>query len=536
MKDTACDDHDQIFKNLPKPVKVFDLPDRTLFPRYRFPASRTLPGGLKTNRYGFRGPDFPPAHSSNVIRIAFIGSSETIGEHSFPFSYPEYFNIWLDKWLAASGYPFHVQIINAGREGIGTTDVAAILKEEVLPLAPDYVIFYDGANQMGSAQSFAVSTASIQHFSLEELVKPRGPLPAFVAAHLRLAKIANDAFHIYVDPTLDDWRRPNYDFKFPAGVAEAKPDLSEPNLPLGLPVFLRDLETMTDDTRAAGVPFMISTLTWLDGSELTPGNPYQTKIRAQLKSIFWPLKPPEIRRLIDFTNLTLRQFAKSKGIGLLEIAEQYPRDPELFTDGYHMTPEGLKLLAWISLQHFLPRLAEDLHDGKLGKTRAVSVQLPMSDGDEFVPTCRPTPEAMAAAKPVPLASMAVGSEGASLEPSMSGIAFRSSPQPWAYVGRLPLDVGCITGGGWLAVDIRVTRGTAGVGVLNQKSDDFLVQRSAAVGDTNQTLFLPLQTFADAGDLIVRNWSEKSSSEGIVQAVRIVTENEKTFFACPLRQD
>src|SRR6185312_7636824 len=36
-KNTACDDHDQIFTNLPGPVKVFRPPDQSPFPRFRFP-------------------------------------------------------------------------------------------------------------------------------------------------------------------------------------------------------------------------------------------------------------------------------------------------------------------------------------------------------------------------------------------------------------------------------------------------------------------------------------------------------------------
>ena len=51
-------------------------------------------------------------------------------------------------WLKANNYSLQAEIINAGREGIGSSDIAAILEQEVLPLAPDYVIYYEGANDL----------------------------------------------------------------------------------------------------------------------------------------------------------------------------------------------------------------------------------------------------------------------------------------------------------------------------------------------------------------------------------------------------
>ncbi len=276
---------------------------------------------------------------------------------------------------------------------------------------------------------------------------------------------------------------------------------------------------------------MISTLVWLDGSELAPGNPDQTAIRALLKSVFWPLKPAEIRRLINFSNRTLRKFAKSNDIGLLDIANEFPLDPDLFGDAYHMRPEGLKLLAWIGLQQFLPRLMQDLRDGNLGRTPEVSVRLPLRAGDDFAFDCRPTPEAMAAARVVPLPAMKRGSQGASLQQGASGLSFRSGREPSSDIGRMPLLVGCVKGGGWIAADIRVTRGTVGVRVLNRNGDRGIVQRSAEIGDAVQTVFLRLDSFADAGDFILENWDQSSASEGILQEVRIAAEDGLTPAEC-----
>ena len=127
--------------------------------------------------------------------------------------------------------------------------------------------------------------------------------------------------------------------------------------------------------------------------------------------------------------------------------------------------------------------------------------------------------------------MTVGSEGSSLQPSASGVTFRSIPAAWAYIGRMSLDAGCIEGGGWIAVDLSVTKGMVGVGVLDQAGDDFLVQRSATTGNGTQTVFLRLDSFAAAGDLILRNWDGEFISEGVLRAVRVAVKDGSIPPAC-----
>src|SRR6185437_10922547 len=115
----------------------------------------------------------------------------------------------------------------------------------------------------------------------------------------------------------------------------------------------------------------------------------------------------------------------------------------------------------------------------------------------------------------------------------SGMAFRSTPQAWAYIGRMPINAKCVVGSGWVAADIRVARGTAGVGVLNKEGNAFLVQRSVTPDDATQTIFLPIDSFSNAGDFIVRNWADNSASEGVIRAVRIATESGARPPACPV---
>jgi lysophospholipase L1-like esterase len=84
-----------------------------------------------------------------TVRIAFVGASTTIGGYNLPYSYPELVGHWLNRWLRAQGWDVRVEIINAARSGIDTDSIAAIVRQEVLPVEPDLVVYYDGANEFG---------------------------------------------------------------------------------------------------------------------------------------------------------------------------------------------------------------------------------------------------------------------------------------------------------------------------------------------------------------------------------------------------
>src|SRR5262249_37205188 len=84
----------------------------------------------------------PPA----TIRIAFVGASTTIDPHGDRFSYPEYVGRWLNEWSASRRLRVSFEAINAGREGISSESLAAIVATELVPVRPDLVVYYEGSN------------------------------------------------------------------------------------------------------------------------------------------------------------------------------------------------------------------------------------------------------------------------------------------------------------------------------------------------------------------------------------------------------
>lgn len=521
----VCGKKDHVFGHygdLASHLKVFLPQDGQPYPRYRFPPDTITPGGLRTNRYGFRGPELALHKDPKTIRIAFLGASTTIAPHQFPFSYPDHFAYWLNLWLQANNYPLQAEIINAGREGSGSTDIAAIFEQEVLPLAPDYVIYYEGANHISFGSELVDASGPVPTYPAQEL------LPKELVRTFSIAKLIEDFNRARVIPILTEWRRPGSKLIFPDGINEFEPDIDRTDLPINLSIILGNLRHIVNLSEKSGIRFLVSSFVWLDGGEpdIVRDNPRHAEILSQVNRVFWPFLPHDIRRLVDFQNRVFQRFAAAYNLGFMDIAGVFPRDPDLFTDGIHFTPEGVRMQGWIALAQFLPSLIRDLERGFTPNAQlpdAGSAMFVSTKGEPFEAKCTPSPTELAAARTMPISAMNLAYERSSLSPNDVGLVARSAPVPWAYIARLPLHIDCgVTDDqGWISVDVHVIRGTIGIGVLNQMGDDFIVRSFLTSSKDFQTIFLPLPSFKDAEDLIVQNGDENRASEGIFRKVQII---------------
>ena len=96
---------------------------------------------------GWRGPPIEVPRGPRTIRIVFVGSSTVDRRPLVPYSYPEFVGYWLNLWAQAKKLDVRFEVLNSARESNVSTDLAAIVRTEVLPLQPDLVVYYEGGNQ-----------------------------------------------------------------------------------------------------------------------------------------------------------------------------------------------------------------------------------------------------------------------------------------------------------------------------------------------------------------------------------------------------
>jgi hypothetical protein len=341
---------------------LYDPPDGESRPPYRYMPDATQPTWLVTNQMGWRGAPIEVPRGDKTIRIVFVGSSTTVGPPHLPFSYPELVGYWLNRWADSQKLPVHFEVLNAARESIVSTDNVAIVRDEVAPLRPDLVVYYEGGNQF--------ELHSIVDKVPPKSTAPQAPPANATAGWLQVASrysaiAARIRAAVGMAGSSQDgreWPKPAYRLQWPEGLSETDPDLSYPRLPVNLNLIQRDLDAMRTAVQQVGGDFAVSSFLWMvkDGLVLDPVR--HKYILEQLNSSYYPFRYRDMERLSNFQNRLLAKYAKTHGIPFIDTARYMPLDPDLFVDAIHTNNAGLRLQAWITFNLLLPVVEKHLAD------------------------------------------------------------------------------------------------------------------------------------------------------------------------------
>jgi hypothetical protein len=340
----------------PGKLWVYDPPNGEARPTFRFLPDTTLPDKLTTNAFGWRGPPVPFKRQPRTVRIVFVGASTVAEIHEMPSSGPEYLQNWLNKWAEARKLDVRFEVLNAGRESINSMDIAAIVRQEVAPMRPDLVVYYEGGN------SLDLSTV------VKEVPKakpaPGDPLARWLREMAQYSALARRAEGLTVG---GEWPKPAYEIVWPKGLDEFDPDITRPDLPVHLSRILRDLDQIRGDLDKVGALLSVASFHWLAKDGLVVNAARHKPIIVTLNVIYFPYTYRDLERLTAFENRVFAKYDKVHGLPFIDIAKYMPYDPDLFSDGIHNTPAGIKLRAWIAMQQLVPLIEQKLASGEWPK-------------------------------------------------------------------------------------------------------------------------------------------------------------------------
>jgi hypothetical protein len=352
----------------PGQLFFYDPQDRQAKPPYRFPPNATIPSGLTTNQIGWRGAPIEDPRGEKTIRIVFVGSSTVVESHHFPFSWPEFVGSWLNVWAKSKGLAIRFEVLNAARESIGSSDIAAIVRTEVLPLRPDLVVYHEGGNQFRPH-------SIVEKVPEGPVVRPSGHQTAGSASWLAeaarysaLMGRVQAALRVAEAGDGREWPKPDYRVVWPAGLDELDPDLSHPNLPVSLNAIQKDLDQIRTDLATVGGELAISSFVWMvkDGLVVEPLR--HKYILEQLNAGNWPFRYRDLERLAVFQNRLLAKYAALHKLPFVDIASSMSPDPDLFTDAVHTNYAGTRIRAWAAFNQLLPTIEKNLATGAWPRT------------------------------------------------------------------------------------------------------------------------------------------------------------------------
>ncbi|MDP1749002.1 MAG: hypothetical protein Q8L22_06065, partial [Reyranella sp.] len=277
---------------------------------------------------------------------------------------------WLNLWAASKPLDVRFEVLNAGRESINSIDIEAIVRQEVLPLRPDLVVYYEGANQF-DLRTVAPSLPKPDPFARPAAAAPE-PVVLRWLGEFALVRRVRALLRSADAPAGSsgrgsggggEWPKPDYDLIWPAGLDETDPDIGRADLPVNLSTILGNLDGIRAATQAAGGELALASFVWLvkDGMML---NPIRHKaILEYLNRGYAPFRYRDLERMAAFENRVFAKYALAHRLAFLDVARLMPRDPDLFVDAIHNTQTGVRLKAWVVLQELLPLVERHLANG-----------------------------------------------------------------------------------------------------------------------------------------------------------------------------
>ncbi len=355
-----------IFRGYPSEMYIYHAPDQVMVPRYRFPPNTTLPTGLTTNQFGWRGPQISLNKPEKTIRLACVGASTTVDGHSFPSSYPELLQHWLNLWSQKNGYDVRFEVINAGRESISSNDIAGVVHYEIMPMDVDYIVYYEGSNQ------FTPST--MVHYPSDVVFghPPAGMVPNFENVEStdktwldnlsEYSVLAARIRTVIEELTIKGQEppKPMQTFYLPAGLDEMNPDRAHLGNALALATILGDLDRIKKEADANNVKLLLGTFNWFayDGMVLDPVR--NRTLYGYLNRVYWPITYANMQRLADFQNRVYKMWAAQNNVNIIDVAGLMPHQPDLYDDAIHNTYLGIRVKAWVNFQSIVPIIKQDI--------------------------------------------------------------------------------------------------------------------------------------------------------------------------------
>jgi hypothetical protein len=267
---------------------------------------------------------------------------------------------WLNVWASENHLGVRFDGVNAGREGIGSGGIAAITIQEVLPLEPDVVVYYEGANQ-------ALCTLP----SPDAPSRPPPPqdslarLDAWAAQWEHVSALAQRVRRV-ISLARMDGAEPPKPVLAPNRARDAyraRPDLDAPDLPAKERNILNDLDMLRGKVDDSGAQLVLTSFKSLvfDGMQLDPKR--DAVILRDLNEVCWPYRYADMRRATDLHNALMAAFAARHHIPFIDVAASFPDDPRLFYDAVHLNADGTRMHAWITFRGLLPMIREHIARG-----------------------------------------------------------------------------------------------------------------------------------------------------------------------------
>ena len=301
------------------------------------------------NSLGFRGPE-PPADFSRDLTIVTVGGSTT-----------ECFDLAEDKtWPQVLGVDLqrdfnHLWLNNAGLSGNSTFGHYILMQDYLVKLKPKVVIFLVGINDLGirGERDFDERIHEVNFRSLERFL-------ASAAVHSELATAALNLYRYYFPKSvmMNNQNKPQeIDFKnlprFDVS-PEALAAMIKDHLDHYLRPYKQRLEKLITICREHNIVPVLLTQPVLYGDIVDPA----TGVNLGHKFVAKDMDGATAWDILELYNDVTRQVGRERGVLVIDLAREMPKNSTYFYDLMHYTNAGAARMADIIDAQLTPVLAQ----------------------------------------------------------------------------------------------------------------------------------------------------------------------------------
>ncbi len=284
---------------------------------------------VATNNLGFRGENYP-ADPQNRIKIFTVGGSTTQSLYNTEGK------TWSDL-LANNLKKINPQIWlnNAGLSGHSTKGHLILLKDKLVELKPDYVIFLVGINDVGRVIEEKEESIIEEFIFKSEVIS----LAVNIVRNFQSKKL-NLSYDLKWDPKT----APTLEL---SGMEISKSMMIHSKT--YLPYYRRRLEALIDFCKNNNIKpiFITQPLVYGDQIDPTTGvNLGKLKVGEQNSLQIW--------LVLEMYNDITRVLARKERIPLVDLALKMPKDTRYYYDYMHYTNEGAARIASILTEELTP--------------------------------------------------------------------------------------------------------------------------------------------------------------------------------------
>lgn len=106
-----------------------------------------------------------------------------------------------------------------------------------------------------------------------------------------------------------------------------------------------------------------------------------------------------------------------------------------------------------------------------------------------------------------------------VNPKTGESVVETAPEPWSYSAELSIDMPADREGpGFVRVEVLITRGPIGIGVLNPTGTDFLFRGPVQESEEPQSVNVPVSDFRQMGRLVIQNWDTRGVHSARIRCI------------------